>query len=197
MKNTIAFLIAFIFVAMSLSAANYDNPILVDLNYARSEIADLEEINERLDNDSSEKTSRKVSLDAEISSIQDNLFTINTHLDALWATAGTLHSMVLNSADSETRRRLLNELETNQAQRYELESMKATLYQEITVKKQSFHVANRRITKNTVDIDNNQDRIDWFQRCITFTEARYPKVDDIIVESQSLTEAVSDFLSQI
>jgi chromosome segregation ATPase len=196
MKNTIAFFIAFIVVAMSLSAANYDNPILVDLNYAQSEIADLEEINERLDNDSSEKTSRKESLDAEISSIQDNLVTINTHLDALWAAAGTLHSMALNTADSETRRRLLNELETNQAQRYELEGMKATQYQEIAVKKQSCYVTNRRITKNTVDIKNNQERIDWFQRCIAFTEATYPDVDDIIVESQSLTEAVSDFLRQ-
>ncbi len=196
MKNTIAVLITFIFVAMSLSAANYDNPILVDLNYARSEIAGLEEINLSLDNDSGEKTSQKKTIDTEISSKQDSIVTINTHLDDLWAAAGTLHAMVINSVNSETKRRLLDELETNQAQRYELEGLKETLYQEIAVKKQSFYVANRRITKNTVDIDDNQERIDWFQRCIAFTEARYPEVDDMIVESQSLTEAVSEYLSQ-
>ncbi len=104
--------------------------------------------------------------------------------------------MVVNSVNSETKRCLLHELETNQAQRYELEGMKVKLYREIAVNKQSLYVANRRITKNTVDINNNQERIDWFQRCIAFTEARYPEVDDMILESQSLTEAVSGFLSQ-
>ncbi len=54
MKNTITVLITFISVTMGLSAANYDNPILVDLDYPRSEIADLEEINQGHDNDSSE-----------------------------------------------------------------------------------------------------------------------------------------------
>ncbi len=196
MKNTIAVLITLIFVAMGLSAANYDNPILIDLDYARSEITDLEEINQGLDNDSGEKIFRKESLNFEISSIQDSLVTINTHLKALWPAAGTLHAMVVNSVNSETKQRLLHELETNQAQRYELEGLKVKLYREIAVNKQSFYVASRRITKNTVDINNNQERIDWFQRCIAFTEARYPEVDDMILESQSLTEAVSGFLSQ-
>jgi hypothetical protein len=52
MKKSIAVLITFIFVAMSLSAANYDNPILIDLDYARSEIAGLEDLNQELENDS-------------------------------------------------------------------------------------------------------------------------------------------------
>lgn len=196
MNRTIIISLAFLISAVGLFAANYDNPVLIDLDYARSEINELEGINENLAMDSDEKLASMESLENQIVANERRIIAINTHLDTLWDAAGTLHSMMTNSVNRETRRRLLGELEVNRSQRYELEGMKADIYEEVSVQKQSLYVADRRITKNTVDTKNNLERINWLENCVGLTEARYPGVDEMVAESQALTETVADFIRQ-
>lgn len=196
MKKSIIICIAYLISAAGLFAANYDTPVLVDLDSAKSEITGLAEINEDLGSDSVEKQALMESLTDQIESNENKITAINGHLDDLWDAAGTLHSMVSNSVNRETRRRLMDELELNRSQRYELEGMKDDIYQEIAVQKQSLYVAERRITKNTVDTKNNLERINWLENCISLTEARYPEVDEMVVESQTLSNAVADFIRQ-
>lgn len=196
MNRTFIITLTFLITAAGLFAANYDNPVLVDLDYAESEISGLEEINENLSTDSVEKQASMNSLGNQIISNESKILAINVHLESLGNAVGTLHSMMTNSVNKETRRRLLDEIEVNRSQRYDLEGMKADIYQEIAVQKQSLYVADRRITKNTVDIKNNIERINWLENCVSLTEARYPGVDEMVVESQALTEAVADFIKQ-
>jgi chromosome segregation ATPase len=192
MKRTYIIMALLIVMVASLSAKA---PVYVDLEEANQQISDLQAQIDAANTQNSELNSENDALDQNTLDQQDKIAQARGIIDDLRVSRGELYGARNRANDVEQKKRIIEQLEKNMAQEYQLEMMIDKFNGIINDNNIQYSANRKQIARNEIKIEQNTDEVAYLNACVELTSGNEGSLSDIFSRQDQASSSFDSFMS--
>jgi len=170
-------------------------PYRIDIEKANNEIQKLHEEIASYRNENAGCVSEIEAIAKSIEVLVDSKREIEALQSHVTSVSAELYSVSLTISDREMRHKLLKSIEENRQQKYDLSNRVLELDRELDRNRHSLVVKRRFVTLNNLYIRKNNERIVFFNECISLSALENNSLDSVVGKSSTLQNKVDQLLS--
>lgn len=192
MKKSFLILVLLMITAVSVSARE---PVYVDLEEANAEIDRLQTELDAAQAQNDELNAQNDQLDQDTADQNDKIAQAMAIIDDLRVSRGELYGARNRANDLEQKKRIIEQLEKNMAQEYQLQQMIDKFRDNINNNNIQYSANRKQIARNEITIDNHTEEIEYLNACVELTTGNESSLSDIFSRQDKASSDFDAFVS--